>query len=131
MSFLAKLELDGETLNVLEFQCSIGQETDKSGKPTADPSGGTIRLIVESTKTTTIFDWMISHSQTKNGKLTFYRRDAISKMRELEFNEGYCIRYNESFMSNSNSPMQIEFLISAKEIIMNGSKLTMNWPPKL
>jgi hypothetical protein len=131
MSFLAKLELDGETLNVLEFHCSIGQETDKSGKPSADPTGGTIRLVVESTKSTTIFDWMISHSQTKNGKLTFYRRDAISKMRELEFNEGYCIKYDEFFLADSNEPMRIEFYISAKEIIMNGSKLSRNWPLKL
>lgn len=131
MSFLATLEMDGETLNVLEFQCSIGQETDKSGKPSADPNGGVLKLVVESTKSTTIFDWMISHSQTKNGKITFYRRDAISKMRELEFNEGYCINYNESFSADSNEPMHIQFLISAKEIIMNGSKLTRNWPIKL
>jgi Hemolysin coregulated protein Hcp (TssD) len=130
MSFLAKLEIDGETMNVLEFHCAIGQETDKGGKPSADPFGGTIRLIVESTKSTLLFDWMISHSQTKNGKLTFYRRDATSKMREVQFNEGYCIQYEETFLAQSNSPMQVEFVISSKEIIMNGSKFNRNWPIK-
>jgi Hemolysin coregulated protein Hcp (TssD) len=130
MSFLAKLEIDGETMNVLEFQCNITQETDKSGKPSSDVNGGVVRIIVESSKTTTLWDWGVSHALTKNGKLTFFRRDATSKMRELEFNEAYCISYEEKFLSDSNSPMQIEFSISAKEIIMNGSKYTRNWPMK-
>ena len=130
MSFLAKLEIDGETMNVLEFNCSIRQETDKNGKPAADPNAGNVRLLVESTKSTLLFDWMISHSQTKNGKITFFRRDAVSNMREFEFNEAYCVGYDEMFMSDNNSPMQIQFTFSAKEIIMNGSKLTRNWPLK-
>ncbi|WP_310557557.1 type VI secretion system tube protein TssD [Flavobacterium sp.] len=130
MSFLAKFEIDGEAMNVLEFHCTIGQETDKTGKPSADPHGGSVRLLLESTKSTMLFDWMVSSSQTKNGKVTFYKRDALSKMRELEFNEGYCVRYDEYFTSDSNNPMKIEIVISAKEIIMNGSKLTRNWPLK-
>ena len=131
MSFLSKLEIDGETMNVLDFHCKVEQNVDKSGKPSADPSIGDIVIVVESTKSTLLFDWMISNIQTKNGKLTFFRRDAISKMRELEFNDAYCISYNESFNANTNLSMQIEFSISCKEIIMNGSKLSRNWPPKI
>lgn len=130
MSFLAKLEIDGEEMNVLEFHCSLRQDIDKSGKPSADPSGGNIKLLVESTKSTLLFDWMISHAQTKNGKITFYRRDAVSKMRELQFNEAYCVSYDEIFVSDNNMPMQIQFVISSKEIIMNGSKFSRNWPLK-
>lgn len=130
MSFLAKLEIDGESMNVLEFQCTIGQEIDKTGKPSADPSGGNLRMILESTKSSMLFDWMISNSQTKNGKITFFKRDAMSKMREFQFNEGYCVKYDEFFSSVSNTPMQIEVMISSKEIILNGSKLVRNWPLK-
>lgn len=131
MSFLSKLEIDGETMNVLDFQCRVEQSVDKSGKPSADPSIGNIFIVVESTKSTLLFDWMISNTQTKNGKLTFFRRDAVSKMRELEFNEAYCISYQESFNASTNLSMQIEFTISCKEIIMNGSKLSRNWPLKI
>ena len=77
-----------------------------------------------------LFDWMKSNSQTKNGKLTFYKRDALSKMRELEFNEAYCLGYSETFTAVSNSSMSVEIVVSAKEIIMNGSKLSRNWPLK-
>ncbi len=130
MSFLAKLEIDGESMNVLEFQCNIGQDMDKIGKPSGDSHGGEVRIIVESTKTTTLWNWAVSSNQIKNGKLTFFRRDATSKMRELEFNEAYCVAYEEKFLSDSNIPMQIEISITAKELIMNGSKLTRNWPMK-
>jgi len=131
MSFLAKLEIDGEVMNVLEFQCTINQDTDKSGKPSADPVGGKIRVVVESTKSTMLFDWMVSNTQTKNGKLTFYRRDAISKMRDLQFKEGYCIHYDELFIAYNTMSMRIEVVISAKEINMNGSQFARNWPLKL
>ncbi|CAM3939551.1 MULTISPECIES: type VI secretion system tube protein TssD [Flavobacterium] len=130
MSFLAKFEIDGEVMNVLEFQFSIGQDIDKSGKPSADPTGGRFRMVLESTKSTMLFDWMISNNQTKNGKVTFFRRDAVSKMRELQFNDGYCIGYNEMFLAQSNSSMSVEIIVSAKEIIMNGSKFSRNWPLK-
>lgn len=131
MSFLAKLEIDGEVLNVLEFQCTLSQDTDKSGKPSADPVGGKVRVVVESTKSTMLFDWMTSNTQTKNGKLTFYRRDAISKMRDLEFKEGYCIHYDELFIAYNTMSMRIEVVISAKEINMGGSQFSRNWPLKL
>lgn len=130
MSFLAKLEIEGKAMNVLEFDFKIIQDVDKSGKPSSDPGGTKVRLLVESTKDTLLFDWMISQIQTKNGKVTFFRRDATSKMREMQFNEAYCISYKEIFLADSNVPMQIEFEISAKEIIMNGSKFTRNWPLK-
>jgi hypothetical protein len=130
MSFLAKLSIEDETMNVLDFRCSIHQETDKSGKPSANPNVSNLRFIVESTKSNMLFDLMASHSQTKSGKVTFYRRDAISKMRELEFSEAYCIEYHEIFLAQSSTPMQIEFVLSAKEISMNGSKIAKNWAAK-
>ncbi|MDI9311686.1 MAG: type VI secretion system tube protein TssD [Limnohabitans sp.] len=128
MSFLAKAVIEGVTMNVLEFDFKINQDIDKSGKPSSDPGGIKIRMLVESTKDTLLFDWMISQMQTKNGTVTFYRRDAVSKMREMQFNEAYCINYREIFLADNKVPMQIEFEISAKEISMNGSKFTRNWP---
>lgn len=128
MSFLAKAVIEGVTMNVLEFDFKINQDVDKSGKPSSDPGGIKIRMQVESTKDTLLFDWMISQMQTKNGTVTFYRRDAVSKMREMQFSEAYCINYREIFLADNKVPMQIEFEISAKEISMNGSKFTRNWP---
>lgn len=111
MSFLAKLELDGKTYNVLEFRISLQQPVDNNGKPSMEPQGGTIFLVMESTNETDFFKWMISSTHTKNGEIIFYRRDALSKMRDLKFTKAYCIGYNEIFTSTSIAPMRVELVI--------------------
>ncbi|MEO8516467.1 MAG: type VI secretion system tube protein TssD [Flavobacterium sp.] len=127
MSFLAKLELDGETYNVIEFDLHITQEVDHNGKPQTIAQGGNIRLVLESTKSVDFMKWMISSTQTKNGKITFYRRDAMSKMKELKFEKAFCINFHESFRSNNEIPMQIELLLSAKDIDFGGAVLGKPW----
>jgi Hemolysin coregulated protein Hcp (TssD) len=128
MSFLAKLKLDGEEYNVLHCGFRFVQPTNVTGKPTAIPQGGNINLIVESTGTTDVFEWMISAVQTKNGEITFYRRDNMSKLKTLVFSEGHCVDYYESFDHNGAHPMQITFTISAKELKLNDSQFLNNWP---
>jgi hypothetical protein len=127
MSFLAKFELDGETYNVLEFDLHITQEVDHNGKPQTIAQGGNIRLVVESTKSVDFMKWMISSTQTKNGKITFFRRDAMSKMKELKFEKAFCVNFHESYRANNEVPMQIELLLSAKDIDFSGAVLGKPW----
>ncbi len=128
MSFLAKLKLDGEEYNVLHCGFRFVQSTNTTGKPNAIPHGGNVNLVVESTGSTDVFDWMISAVQTKNGSITFYRRDNMSKLKTLEFSDGHCVDYYESFDHNGDHPMQITFTISAKELKLNESQYLNNWP---
>jgi hypothetical protein len=128
MSFIAKLHLDGEEINVLHCGFRFTQATDTTGKPTARPQGGNINLLVESTGSTDLFDWMIKPTQQKNGKITFYRRDTMSKLKTLEFTDAVCVEYYETFDHNGDTPMQIQLTISAHEIKLNDSEFTNNWP---
>lgn len=48
MSFLAKLELDDKTYNVLECEYDFTQNIDETGKPKGMPYGGEISIRVES-----------------------------------------------------------------------------------
>jgi len=59
MSFLAKLELDNEVFNVLEFDVTFTQNVDNNGKPANKTKGGQIRMVVESTQTDLFSDWMV------------------------------------------------------------------------
>lgn len=128
MSFLAKLEIDGEEYNVLDFNISLFQNTDQSGKPSSEPQGGTFTITVESTSSVNFFKWMIANSETKDGKVTFYRRDAMSKLREMKFDKGYCIGYSEAFHASTSVPMHIQLTVSAKKISMNDADFQRNWP---
>ena len=128
MSFIAKLKIDGEEMNVLQCGFRFTQVTDATGKPTALPQGGTVSLIIESTGGTDMFDWMISPTQTKGGVITFYRRDTASKLKTLEFVDAHCVDYHETFDHVGDHPMQVQLTISAREIKLNDSGFKNNWP---
>ncbi|AHF15641.1 type VI secretion system tube protein TssD [Niabella soli] len=128
MSFIAKFSIDGVERNVLNCSYRLTQVTDDTGRPTSIPRGGSIVLTLESNGSVDLFDWMISSTQTKNGKITFFRRDSMSKLITLNFTDAHCIDYMEEFNHNSEFPMQITLQLSAKELKLNDSAYKNNWP---
>lgn len=93
MSFLAKLEIDNEVFNVLEFDVKFTQSTDNNGKPANKAKGGQIRLVVESTGIDLFSDWMVSQTSTKDGKIIFFRRDAMSTMKMSSSKKGIVFHF--------------------------------------
>ncbi len=129
MSFIAKLKMDDDDeMNVLHCGFRFTQMTDSTGKPTAVPQGGTINMLIESTSSTDLFDWMISPTQTKSGTITFYRRDTMSKLKTLKFTDAHCVEYYETFDHTGTNPLQIRLTISAHELKLNDSDFKNNWP---
>ena len=61
------------------------------------PYGGEISIRVESTGTPELLNWMLDHNQTKDGKIVFYRRDAMSKLQEVLFKKAFCIKIQGTF----------------------------------
>jgi hypothetical protein len=91
------------------------------------PRGGKIKVIIEATLNTNFLAWMLEANQTKDGKITFYRRDAMSKMKELSFTKAYCIGYHEQFTSTTAVPMQITMEFTAKELTFGEAKFSNHW----
>jgi len=128
MSFIAKLSLDGEEMNVLYCNFHFSQVIDPTGRPSSIPKGGTVNLTLESTGKVDLFDWMVSATQRKSGSITFYRRDTMSKLKTLVFTDAHCVDYSESYHHDGDFPMQIALMLSAREIKLNGSPFRNNWP---
>jgi hypothetical protein len=127
MSFLSTFHVDGEEYNVLEFNIDFKQGTDTTGKPIGDPKGGAIKLIIEATQNTKFLSWMLNSELTKDGKIIFYRRDALSKMKELDFKKAFCTNYHEQFTSTTDIPMKITLELIAKELTFGDAKFSNNW----
>ncbi|WP_426485773.1 type VI secretion system tube protein TssD [Flavobacterium sp. 2] len=127
MSFLSKLQIDGEEYNVLEFNIDFKQEVDTTSKPTGNAKGGNIKLIIEATQNSLFLSWMLNSDLTKDGKIIFYRRDALSKMKELTFEKAFCITYHEQFTSTTEVPMKITMELIAKELTFGDAKFSNNW----
>lgn len=127
MSFLSKLHIDGEEYNVLEFNINFTQEINNSGKPSGKAKGGEIDIIIEASKETGFLSWMLNSELTKDGKIIFYRRDALSKMKELNFVKAFCIDYHEQFTSTTEIPMKITMKLITKELTFGDAKFSNDW----
>jgi hypothetical protein len=127
MSFLSKLHIDGEEYNILDFDTQFTQGRDNTGKPMGEPKGGVIKMVLEATQSTVFLSWMLNSTLTKDGKIVFHRRDAMSKMKELSFIKAFCINYREQFTSTNDVPMKITLELVAKEITFGDSKFSNNW----
>jgi hypothetical protein len=127
MSFLAKLEIDAVEYNILDFNIKFKQDLDATSKPTGNTQGGIIKMIIEADQKTDLLSWMLSGDQTKDGKITFFRRDAMSKMKELSFEKAYCIGYDEQFTSTNDISMKITLEIVTREMAFGEAKFLNNW----
>ncbi|MGQ1911703.1 type VI secretion system tube protein TssD [Marinifilum sp. RC60d5] len=127
MSFKAKLNVGGKTMNVLSCNYDLTQEVDATGRPSSVTRGGRIMLTVESTDDTDMFEWMCNNFERKDGTVTFLKRDTDAKQKELSFTEGYLVKYEEKFNAFDNMPMAESFTISAREIKMGNGEHINEW----
>ncbi len=127
MSFIALLEIDEKPVNILECNYGFSQGTDNLGKPSSMPKGGSISLLLESTKDTDLVQWMVSPDQKKTGKITFKRNDHDSSLRTVEFTDGVCVQFHESFNHLGASPMVTHIVISARELKIGSVSHVKNW----
>lgn len=127
MSFKAKLEVAGKKYNVLSVGYGLAQETDPTGRPSSQTRGGKIEVTVESTGETDLFEWMTNSFERKDGKVVFVKRDTDATLKELNFTEGYVVKYRENFDSTGDNPLTETFVISAKSIKMGSGEHINEW----
>jgi hypothetical protein len=128
MAFKAILTIDDKSFNVMACHYAFHQNIDPTGRPSSDVRGGTVSISIESSDDDTIYTWMTDAHSFRTGKITFYKRDQDSKMKELEFKQAACIDYAESFDANSSNAMMTSFTISAQELSLGGNAHTNAWP---
>ncbi|WP_130736770.1 type VI secretion system tube protein TssD [Flavobacterium sp. J27] len=127
MSFKSKLKVGGKELNILKVSYDLYQEIDASGRPSSVTRGGTINLSVESTGDSFFFEWMTNNFERKDGSVQYVKRDTDAKLKELNFKEGYLIKYKEEFDATGTNPLVETFTISAKEIGVGAGEHVNEW----
>lgn len=127
MSFLAKFIVDGNEFDIMEFDIHFNQKADNMGKPEQIPHGGNFRVVIEADRKTDFLGWMLSDSETKDGSVIFYRRDTMSRMRDMKFSKAFCIDYKESFRNITDMPMKIEMIITSKKLDFSGLEYDRGW----
>lgn len=129
MSFNAAVSIDGGAeVRVLHASYALNRDVDSTGRPSSLIRGGTVQIEIESTEDTSLFAWMIDQYSTKNGKITFNKRDSKTKMKELSWENGYIVSFSESIDSVGENPMTIHFVVSAQKITVGDATHENPWP---
>ena len=121
MSFKATLEIEDNEFKILRCRYEFSQNIDHKGKPSARPQGGQVTVLVESSGDNFLVDWATSETQVKNGRIIFYKRDSMAKMKEVIFTDAYGVEFAEDFDHADKQPLQIEIMLSARELSFGGS----------
>lgn len=126
-SFLSKLDMDGEKYTVLKCSYKFKKSVDSTTKPSGEVKGGKIKMIIESRGNMALLEWIIAPEKEKNGTITFFRRDALSRLIQIDFKKAQCISFKEKFNSINGQPMNISFTIVARSLKFNHLEFNNDW----
>ena len=126
-SFSAQFSVDGQDYDVMSCNYSFGQSTDEKGRPASLVQGGNIFVQIVADDSDELMGWMVDPYKKTNGTITFKRIDQDSTFKELQFEDGYCVGYSESFSSTNSSAMTVSLNISARKITVGNATLESTW----
>jgi hypothetical protein len=129
MSFKAELQLEGNTYLIRALSLDISQTIDKVGRPSSSTKGGNIEIQLDVVQDDIFADWIVDPKKKLNGTITYYNIDQASKMKEVKFEDAFCVEFSEIFDGTmSESSMMTHVKISAEKLSIGNVELSNNWP---
>ena len=116
MAFKALLTIDDlgedfEEMNVHHCEYEFSRKIDiKTGHILSGPQAGLVHLTVESTRNTSILDWLL-RAERKDGTVLFKADTTRGPMnsKKLTFTKAVCVDYREVFEANTGDAMRCFF----------------------
>jgi len=128
MSFKAIFKTTGKEFRVLSSSYNIYRSVDEMGRPSSSTIGGEISISVESTGDNLFFEHICVGEMLKEGKITFFKRNEESTMRELGFRNAFISSFTESFdHSGGSGAMVISITLVAQVISMGNGEIVNEW----
>ncbi|RFM25591.1 type VI secretion system tube protein TssD [Deminuibacter soli] len=131
MAFSSVLSVGASKFSVIQCSYSLSRDVDHKGRPSSGVYGGAIHVEIESTEDTSTIETMVN-SQFKpfSGSIVFKKSEEDAKMKELSFEDGYIIQYNEGINTVGPYPMTLSFVISARKLKIGNAEHVNDWPHK-
>ena len=88
-------------------------------------------MTIVSTDSSNLLFYMLDPFKRASGKIVFKRGDQDSTMKEISFEEAYCVSYTETFDARGNgeqASMLLSLVISANIIKVGAASLNNKWP---
>ena len=128
--FNATLKFKGKEFDIRYVDYSIERDVDAKGRPASHLYGGLIRIIIESTEDTTILENMVTQFNPHNGTIEYKKGNEEAVMKELNWEQGYIIKFKETADVEGKKAMVIDFTVSAKILKIGNAVFEQSWPSK-
>jgi Hemolysin coregulated protein Hcp (TssD) len=137
-SFSAKFSAAGsEEFEVIACSYKFHQSIDDKGRPSSLVRGGIIDVTIVSTTDSALIAFMLDPYKKDSGKIVYNRIDQESMLKDIQFEDAYCIEYQENFdargfmagelQSGSQAGFTITMRFSANKLTVNGCMLDNKW----
>ena len=128
MSFRANLSFEGKDYDVIKCHYTFEREVDSKGRPSSNIYGGKVYIRVESTTDVSLIEKMSTQFKPNTGTITFKKGDEDSKMKELKWENGYIVGFEEGIQIVGEIPMYTDIVISAQKLTIGDANFEQNWP---
>ena len=129
MAFKARLNFSGKEYDVLHCAYALNRDMDAKGRPSSGVYVGTIDVELESTEDTSIIEAMVNNQYKPiSGTLLIKKTEEDAKMKELDFEDGYIVKYSEGINIVGDHPMTLKFQISARKLKIGNAEQVNDWP---
>ena len=129
MAFKARLNFSGKEYDVLHCAYALNRDVDAKGRPSSGVYGGTIDIEIESTEDTSIIEAMVNNQYKPiTGTLLIKKSEEDAKMKEVNFEDGYIVKYSEGINIVGDHPMTLKFQISARKLKLGSAEHVNYWP---
>lgn len=126
-SFKATLKVDGKSFDVVACTYSFTQNTDERGRPASDVRKNHMKITIVASDDDKVLGWMIDPYKKTNGSVTFEKIDQASTLKEIKFEDAYCVAYEEDFDAVNAQAMTDTFEISARKITVGSATHEDKW----
>ena len=123
----AELVLEGNTYLLNSVSIEIEQGADQFGRPSTAAKGGKIEIELFSVEDDVIFDWMVHTKKILNGSINLYEADFETKLKEIKFEDAFCIEFSEKFEEAGDDNLLTRFIISAEKLSIGNIDLDNQW----
>ncbi|WP_062053634.1 type VI secretion system tube protein TssD [Aquimarina longa] len=125
------LNIDGETIKVIDYHYTISQGTDYNGMVRSNPVAGQIAVTLDVSKSqdTMLNEWALSKTAVKKGGLQVHDSTGMQVRKNIDFDRGYCVRYDDIMETEGTAQNIVRIVISCEQVSYGDAERHVNnWP---
>ncbi len=124
----AYLTIDQFSLWLRSLNLHVHKEVDDLDLPIDEAYTTQLTLVFDSTRNPVILDWIHLPDERLSGSVTVIEPEGRA-IRVINFNDAYCLAFQEEYNSGSAAPFVTTLTISPETISFGLRPNAANWPP--